>query len=200
MNLINAAETLLPRIVPFLSGCDDNIAKITLQDAVRTFARESDIILETQSYVLDKAPAYGNIPELSEDPDNFMPLHFVSYHKDGKNKVAYITYSLLPKSGMIPEEIVNRHYEAICAYALFILYNMPGKPWTSADMAAFQLQKYRIALGDAIRDNTTKGAVFDQIFICADPGDAVQMAAVNTDVVVSDIDQQITDAILKGEW
>ncbi len=160
-NLIST-DTLLSKVVPFLSGCDDTIARIALQDAARTFARESDIIIETVSYEAPYAPDYGIIPEDSTDPDNFIPLHFVSQYKNNQNSIVYVTYSLLPKGSMIPESIINRHFEAIVAYALFFLYNMPGKPWSSADMAAFQLQKYRIALGDAIRDNTTGGAVFEQ--------------------------------------
>lgn len=166
-NLIST-DTLLPKIVPFVTGCDDTVCKIALQDAARTFARESDMILETRSYDINYAPEYGRIPDAAEDPDNFIPLHFVSQYEDGKNNTVYVTYSLLPKGAMIPEAIINRHYEAIVAYALFFLYNMPGKPWSSADMAAFQLQKYRVALGDAIRDNTTGGAVFEQAITIAD--------------------------------
>lgn len=161
MNLIST-DTLLSKIVPFLSGCDDTIAKIALMDAARTFARESDIVIETVSYDTGLAPEYGRVPAVAVDYNNFIPHHFISQYNDNANDKVYVTYSLLPKSNMMPIDVLDRHYEAIVAYALFYLYNMPGKPWSSADMAAFQLQKYRIALGDAIRDNTTGGAVFEQ--------------------------------------
>lgn len=170
MNTISA-ETLLPKIIPYIAGCNDDIAKLALCDAARTFARESDIILEVKSFPEENAPEYGVIPEFSSDPENFLPHHFISRNKNQQNNLIYVTYSLLPKKGLMPESVLDRHYEAIVAYALFILYNMPGKPWSSPDMAALQMQKYRIALGDAIRDNSTNGAVYDQLFICADPGD-----------------------------
>jgi hypothetical protein len=171
MNLISV-HTLLPRIVPLLNGCNDDLANIILSDAARTFARESDIVIETRGFADYEAPAYGRMPEFALEPDKFVPLHFIYRQEDRENKRVYVTYSMLPISEYMPESVVVRHYEAITSQALFQLFSMPNKPWSNPQMAEMNLTKYRIALGDAIRDNVTGGAVFDQSIYCLDIGDA----------------------------
>lgn len=160
--LTDAGSELLAKVVPLVNGCNDTIAKITIAESARTFARESDIILETQEFEDSSAPEEKTLPENALDSENFLPLHFVDYKKDTQNRKVFVTYSLLPKTKQFPKCIIDRHYEAIVSHALFTLFNMPGRPWTNGELASFYLQKYRIALGDAIRDNTTGGAVFDQ--------------------------------------
>lgn len=168
-----SVHTLLPKIVPLITGCNDDLAKIVLADAARTFARESDIVIETRGFFdYENPPEYGRIPEFAVDKESFVPLHFITRTEDTVNKRVYVTYSMLPILDMMPEAVIVRHYEAITSQALFQLYSMPGKPWSSPDMAQLYLQKYRIALGDAMRDNQTGGAVFDQYMICCEPGDA----------------------------
>jgi hypothetical protein len=51
-------------------------------------------------------------------------------------------------------------------------------------MANLYLQKYRIALGDAMRDNQTGGAVFDQYMLCGEPGDPGFIGAQNITATV----------------
>jgi hypothetical protein len=136
-------NTLLPRITPHLPGCNDTIAKIALADAARTFARESDIIIETRGFVQDEAPAYGRMPEFALDPNNFLPLHFIARKDDQKVKRVYVTYSLLPIGNLMPESVVNRYYEAIINQALFTLCAMPNKPWSAPDMVQIYLQKFQ---------------------------------------------------------
>lgn len=174
-----STDTLLPKIVPLVTGCNDDLAKIILADAARTFARESDIIIETRGYADYEAPDYGILPEFAIDPEHFVPLHFIAYKEDKPNKRVYVTYSLLPTADLIPESVSIRHYEAITSQALFQLYSMPGKPWSAPDMAQLYLQKYRIAAGDAMRDNNSNGAVFDQFMICCEPGDGGYIGAQN---------------------
>jgi hypothetical protein len=183
MKTVNV-ETLLAKIIPFVSGCNDTIAKIVLADAARTFARETDIITETQGYDIADAPEYGRIPEFAVDKENFLPLHFVARNEDKPNRKVYVTYSLLPTGNLMPEAVIDRFHEAITSKALFMLYSMPGKPWTAPDMAQLYFQKYRIAAGDAMRDNNTGGAVFDQYMICGEPGDGGFIGAQNISATV----------------
>ena len=180
----SSVHTLLPKIVPLIAGCNDDLAEIILADAARTFARESDIVIETKGFPETEAPEYGRMPEFAVDKDHFVPLHFISRNEDKVNKLVYLTYSLLPTADLMPESVIIRHYEAITSQALFQLYSMPGKPWTSADMAQLYLQKYRIALGDAMRDNNTGGAVFDQFMICCEPGEVGFIGAQNITATV----------------
>lgn len=155
-------KTLLPKIVPHVSGCNDELAKLTLIDAARTFARESDIVIETQVFQIENAPGEYALPENSSVPEKFLPLHFINRTVDNVAKTVSVTYSLLPIAEFMPKDVIDRHYEAVIEQAMFCLFNTPGKPWTSGDLATFHLQKYRIALGDAMRDNNTSGAVFHQ--------------------------------------
>lgn len=159
--LANVRE-LLAKIVPHVSGCNDAMAELMLIEAARTFARESDIVIESQTFSKDEAPSEYSLPENSSLPEKFLPLHFISRFSNDNGKTITVTYSLLPVGEYMPDDIVKRHYEAIVAQALFQLFNTPGKPWTNPDLGAFYLQKYRIALGDAMRDNNTNGAVFHQ--------------------------------------
>lgn len=198
----SSVHTLLPKIVPLIAGCNDDLAKIILADAGRTFAREADIVIETRGFPETEAPEYGRMPEFAVDKDHFVPLHFIARNEDKVNKRVYLTYSLLPTADLMPESVIIRHYEAITSQALFQLYSMPGKPWTSADMAQLYLQKYRIALGDAMRDNNTGGAVFDQFMICCEPGEAGFIGAQNITATVIGTDTSdgnITpDVVLAG--
>jgi hypothetical protein len=156
-------ETLLNKVVPHVPGCNDTIAKLALCEAARTFARESDIVTETRTFSVDNAPELYKLPENSSLPEKFLPLHFISRkHNRTDNTTVDVTYSLLPIGNELPDDVVKRHYEAIVSCALFDLFNMPGKPWSNPQMANYHLQKYRIALGDAMRDNNTNGAVFHQ--------------------------------------
>ena len=159
--LVNVRE-LLAKIVPHVSGCNDAMAELMLIEAARTFARESDIVIESQTFPKNEAPAEYSLPENSSLPEKFLPLHFISKTYSDNGNTVTVTYSLLPIDEYMPDNIVKRHYEAITAQALFQLFNTPGKPWTNPDLGNFYLQKYRIALGDAMRDNNTNGAVFHQ--------------------------------------
>lgn len=194
-----SVSTLLPKIVPLIAGCNDDLANIILADAARTFARESDIVIETRGYPEAEAPEYGRMPEFALDPDSFVPLHFIARKEDKQTKRVYVTYSLLPTADLMPEAVIIRHYEAVTSQALFQLYSMPGKPWTSSDMANLYLQKYRIALGDAMRDNQTGGAVFDQYMLCGEPGDPGFIGAQNVSATVIGTDTSdgnITPAVV----
>jgi hypothetical protein len=183
MKTVNV-EILLPKILPMLPGCNDTIAKIALSDAARTFARETDIIVETRGFVDGEAPEYGRMPEFALDPENFLPHHFIARNVDKSTRRVYITYSLLPTGNLMPESVVNRYYEAITNQALFTLCAMPNKPWSAPDMVQIYLQKYQVAAGDAIRDNTTGGAVFDQFMICGDVGDVGYLGAMEINATV----------------
>lgn len=183
MKLISV-HTLLPKIVPLLNGCNDDLANIILADAARTFARESDIVIETRGFADYEAPAYGRMPEFALEPDKFVPLHFICRQEDRENKRVYVTYSMLPIAEFMPESVIVRHYEAITSQALFQLYNMPAKPWSNPQMAELNYNKYRIALGDAIRDNQTGGAVFDQAMVCLDIGDMPYVGEQNVSATV----------------
>lgn len=155
-------KTLLPKIIPHVSGCNDDLAELVLIDAARTFARECDIVIETQVFPLEDAPGEFELPETSSVPEKFLPLHFINRAVDNIAKTVSVTYSLLPIAEFMPKDVIDRHYEAVIEQAMFCLFNTPGKPWTNSDLATYHLQRYRIALGDAMRDNNTSGAVFHQ--------------------------------------
>jgi hypothetical protein len=160
--LTNVETTLLNKVVPHVPGCNDTIAKLALSEAARTFARESDIVTEKRSFSVENAPELYKLPENSSLPEKFLPLHFICRKENNTDKTIDVTYSLLPIGNELPDDVVKRHYEAIVSCALFDLFNMPGKPWSNPQMANYHLQKYRIALGDAMRDHNTGGAVFHQ--------------------------------------
>jgi hypothetical protein len=177
-------DTLLPKIVPLLPGCNDAIAKIALMDAARTFARESDCIVETRGYPEDLAPGYGRMPEMSLDPDNFLPHHFIYRKEDHSIKRVYVTYSLLPIGNVMPESIVTRYYEAIVNLALAMLYQQPGKPWSNPNLYPYYQQKYQMSLGDAVRDTQSGGAVFDQSIYIGDPSEPGFMGNITVNATV----------------
>lgn len=157
MDTVDIVKLIFPKILPSVSGCNDTIAAIAIKDAARTFAREADIVVETKIFNEEDAPEI--IPEKA-DADGFIPLHLIERSSDRKNHTVTIKYSLLPTGSLFPKKIADKYFEAIASLALFYLANTPGKPWTNGEFAMFNYNKYRISLGDAIRDNSTNGAVF----------------------------------------
>ena len=157
------ADVLLPAVIPQLPGCDELLVKSELLKSARTFAKETESLIELQSETIT-----GKISEIALDPDiagtvlrvysviddgqKIDPLDYevdpvamkITFNQesgaDGKVRLVKLYYAMMPKIATddLPEDWLNRYGDGIAALALFSLMNHPNKPYSNPQAAQVQ--------------------------------------------------------------
>lgn len=157
------ADVLLPVVIPQLPGCDELLMKSELLKSARTFAKETESLIELQSETVT-----GKMTEIELDPDidgtllrvysviddgeTVNPVDYdvdpvamkITFKRergaDGKVRPVKLCYAMMPKIATddLPEDWLNRYGDGIAALTLFSLMNHPNKPYSNPQVAQLQ--------------------------------------------------------------
>lgn len=158
-------KELIPLVLPHVRGCDNNIIKMELGNAVRRFCREAWVLRErhelsvvagtdTYDLTVESDAIIQQVQRVTLDnrdlnpraytilvPEKQIILHYAPT-KDGVLKYEVI---LVPSftAQELNKDILERYAEAFVAGALAKLYMMPQKPWTNFDLAQMHEYEYQ---------------------------------------------------------